>query len=215
MRSVREVYAQQALSAQAIEHWSGPPTMVDRIAGVMGTLRWHRILDVGCGLGGPARRLSGAVGCRVTGIDLVEEVVRAAAARPGPGVGYLVGEASRLPVADGTFDQVWCLGALAHLSTIEQFATECARVLVPGGSVAITEAFRAGHRAPLFGPGAPQPWRDVSVEETMMALKEAGLRRVRVLPWPGDESFPPSDPVLARDLADGRLVNRLVVARRP
>jgi ubiquinone/menaquinone biosynthesis C-methylase UbiE len=188
--------------------------MVERIARVLRTKRSHRVLDVGCGLGGPARRLVRLVGCRVVGVDVVEEVVRAAEARPGPAVRYVAAEAGRLPVGDATFDQVWCLGALAHIQS-GPFASECARVLAGGGQVAITEAFGAGADEPRFGRTAPRPWRAVPVDEATGALEKAGLFDVRVLPWPGDvRTAPPFDPLLAEDLADGRLIPRMVVARR-
>jgi ubiquinone/menaquinone biosynthesis C-methylase UbiE len=217
MRSLRRAYAAQASADEVSEHWSGPAHMVERIAGVLGTSSRDRVLDVGSGLGGPARRLARVVGCRVTGVDVVEDVVRAAHARPEPGVRYVVGEAGRLPIADRAFDQVWCLGTLAHVPRIDAFASECARVLLLGGRVAITEAFRAGGPPPRFGPTAPQPWRAVRIDEVADALLEAGFEDVAVLPWPGGTvaDSPPSDPVLARDLAVGRLVTRLVVATCP
>jgi SAM-dependent methyltransferase len=216
VQSLREVYVRQAFSDDVSEHWSGPPQMVERIASVLRTDPSHRVLDVGCGLGGPARRLGRTVRCHIVGVDVVEEVVRAAAARPGPLVRYVVGEGARLPVRSESFDQIWCLGTLAHLATTGELATECARVLVSGGRAAITEAFWGGRGEPRFGRSAPQPWRAVTIDETTASLQAAGLVDVRILPWPGDgiAAPRPSDPALAADLADQRLIARLVVARR-
>jgi len=217
VQSLREVYERQARSAGGPEHWSGPPQMVERIAVVLRTSAWHRVLDVGCGLGGPARRLAAVAGCRVTAVDAVESVVRIASDRTDGAVRYVVADAGVLPFGDRTFDQVWSLGAVAHFARLDRFASECARVLARGGGAAITEAFWDGRSEPRFVHTAPRPWRPVTVAETARVLRAAGLGDVAVLPWPGQGPAgerPPANPELAADLADGRLVSGLVVARR-
>src|SRR5688572_11736022 len=80
-----------------------------RLARLAGLSPGTRVLDVGGGLGGPARTLAVAFGCRVTAVDLTASYVRAAAmltARLGLGgrVTHQVGDALALPFADGTFD---------------------------------------------------------------------------------------------------------------
>jgi len=216
VRSLHDVYVRQA-AWDGPEHWSGPPEMVERIAAITRPGPSDRVLDVGCGLGGPARRLAGLVGCTVVGVDVVEEVVRAAAARDGAGARYVVARAEHMPFADETFDQVWSLGALAHVPDVATFAASIRRVLRPGGWVAVTEAFWDGRRGPRFRGTAPQPWRPVTAAEALSALSYAGLERASVMPWPGEgiPALPPSDPALAADLADGTLASRLIVARAP
>src|SRR5258706_379696 len=71
-----------------------------------------RVLDVGGGVGGPARTLAVEFGCLVTTIDLTESFVQAAkmlTARLGLGahVTHEVGNALALPFDGGTFDVVW------------------------------------------------------------------------------------------------------------
>ena len=68
-----------------------------------------RALDIGSGLGGPARTLAETYGCRVTGIDLTQPFCEAATAMSdwvglGSGVIFKQGDATNLPFEDGTFD---------------------------------------------------------------------------------------------------------------
>ena len=156
MRSLHDVYVRQA-AWDGPEHWPGPPEMVERIAAITRPGPSDRVLDVGCGLGGPARRLAGLVGCTVVGVDVVEEVVRAAAARDGAGARYAVARAEHLPFSDASVDQVWSLGALAHVPDVATFAASIRRVLRPGGWVAVTEAFWDGRRGPRFRGTARHP----------------------------------------------------------
>jgi SAM-dependent methyltransferase len=215
MESLLAAYTRQAAEGPTLEHWSGPPEMVEAIARILGTQREHRVVDLGCGVGGPARRLATLVGCRVIGVDLLEPVVRTAGNRRG-GVSYLAGDAAALPLRDETTDQVWALGVVAHLPDLAFAAREMARVLRRGGRVAITEGFWSSREPPLLRSRAPQPWRAVTVHEARGALHGAGFVEIRDVEWPGwPDARPPRDPWLSADLAAGRLCPRMLVGNRP
>jgi MPBQ/MSBQ methyltransferase len=82
-----------------------------RLARLAGLTPGMRVLDVGGGLGGPARTLAVECGCHVTVVDLTESYVRAAemlTARLelGDRVTHQVGDALELPFDDGAFDVV-------------------------------------------------------------------------------------------------------------
>jgi SAM-dependent methyltransferase len=218
VRDLARVYGSQATDRELSEHWSGPPAMVDRLAEDLDVGPSDLVLDAGCGVGGPARRLRRLVGCRVVGIDLLVPVVREARRRSvedGSGVGFVAGSAAALPVRDGSVDQVWSLGVVAHLD-VGAFAGEAARVLGPGGILAVTEAFWDGRRTPRFEGSAPGPWKPLRVGALEAQLRDAGLD-VEVRAWPGEGipgALDAEDMDLRRDLADGRLVPALVVGRK-
>src|SRR5438876_9567908 len=72
-----------------------------------------RVLDVGCGIGGPARYLAHTYGCRVDGIDLTPELIETGRVltercKLADRVVLQVGNALDLPYPDQTFDVVWC-----------------------------------------------------------------------------------------------------------
>ena len=101
-----------------------------------------RVLDVGCGIGGPARTLTAEFGCAVTGVDLTADFIHAArmlSLRVGMGetINFIEGSALALPLADAAFDLVWSQNMLMNIPDKAQFAREVARVLKPGGRCAI------------------------------------------------------------------------------
>ena len=72
----------------------------------------HRLLDVGCGLGGTSRFLADRTGCEVVGVDLTEDYCKIAAklsARVGLAArtSFRQGSALELPFDDACFDLVW------------------------------------------------------------------------------------------------------------
>jgi SAM-dependent methyltransferase len=143
-----------------------------------------RVLDVGSGLGGPARWIASQYGCRVTGLDLVEEFCRAATALTTlvglqDRVAFVHGSALDLPVEDATFDVVWTQGVLMNLSDKARFFAETARVLRPGGRL----AFQASMAGPVSGVHYPTLWADdaqvshlVSPEQCRSLIVAAGFR---------------------------------------
>ncbi len=119
-----------------------------------------RLLDVGCGTGRFAVLAAERLGARVWGVDASAEMLREAKARPGAGaVGWRQADATRLPFKDGWFDAVHSHLVLHLVGDVPAAAGEMARVLRPGGRVAIgtfaPEHFREFFLNPYF-PSIPE-----------------------------------------------------------
>ena len=103
------------------------------------------LLDVACGAGGPALRLTRLTGCRVTGIDIHEQGIAQARARAaldelGDWATFEVVDASgSLPFGDATFDVVTCIDAINHFPDRLAVLREWRRVLKPGGRLLIAD----------------------------------------------------------------------------
>ncbi len=116
--------------------------------GRLGVRPGDRVLDVGCGAGRHAYEAL-RQGARVIAYDLdVSEVKDTATlldALDGPGTGAAVnGDALHLPFASGSFDRVIAAEVLEHIPADTTAISELARVLRPGGSIAVT--------VPRWGP---------------------------------------------------------------
>lgn len=101
-----------------------------------------RVLDIACGTGIVARTAASRLGSngRVTGLDAAPAMVDAArrlADRAGLHIDWHVGRAEALPLADATFDLVFCQAALMFFDDRATALAEMRRVLAPGGRVAI------------------------------------------------------------------------------
>ena len=97
-----------------------------------------RVLDVGCGVGGPALNIAEHSGAHVTGLNIVEYQLRIARQRArdrglAERTHFQHGDAMALPFADATFDAVYIFEAACHMPDKARFYAECARVLMPGG----------------------------------------------------------------------------------
>jgi ubiquinone/menaquinone biosynthesis C-methylase UbiE len=117
------------------------------------------ILDVGCGIGGSARRLSHETGCRVTGIDLSNEYIDTAERltrllNMQEQVAFHACSALELPFDDNLFDGVWSLQMNMNVEDKPAWLKETHRVLKPGGRAVFYEV--CGNRnTPLH---FPVPW---------------------------------------------------------
>jgi sarcosine/dimethylglycine N-methyltransferase len=123
-----------------------------RLARLAGLAPGMRVLDVGGGVGGPARTLAAEFGCRVTSLDLTPSFVAAAemlTARLGLGaqVAHQVGDALALPFGAGAFDVVWTQNSGMNIADKARLYAGFHRVLRPGGLLAIQE--------PMAGPAGP------------------------------------------------------------
>ncbi len=112
--------------------WAAP--MLD----AAGVAAGDAVLDVGCGTGVVARAAARRVGPtgEVVGLDRNDGML-AVAARSLEPVTWRQGVAERLPFDDGRFDRVLCQFAVMYFDDQRQGLREMARVLRPGGTVAI------------------------------------------------------------------------------
>jgi tocopherol O-methyltransferase len=112
--------------------------LVRLLAGRAGIVRGARILDVGCGVGGSALWLAENLDCAVTGISIspvqIEMAVAAAENLPRNRPVFLVDDANRMSVR-GSFDAVWAIESLSHLSDRAAFFRKATELLAPGGKI--------------------------------------------------------------------------------
>jgi len=97
-----------------------------------------RVLDIGCGVGGPALNIAEFSGARVTGINIVERHVniarqQAEARGLSDRTDFQVADAMHMPFADNSFDAAYVFEAGCHMPDKVKFYKECSRVLRPGG----------------------------------------------------------------------------------
>jgi len=117
------------------------------------------VLDVGCGVGGPACHLARVTGARIRGLtpnptQLAMARALALSQSLVPRVDFDLGDASRLPYADGSFDAVLFFESACHFPDRAGFFAEAWRVLRPGGRLA-GQDWLACERAPA---AVREPW---------------------------------------------------------
>jgi SAM-dependent methyltransferase len=115
---------------------SAHPLLLAHLAAQIGARPGLRVLDGGCGLGGPMTWLGREYGCTVVGVDLMAGAVRGAL-RLFPHSLVLVGSLTDLPFGAATFEAAWTIGALSTIPDTRAVARELRRVLVPGGRLAV------------------------------------------------------------------------------
>jgi len=179
-----------ALTGRITAHVAGP--LLDAAGVGAGTT----VLDVGCGHGGLCAAAAER-GARPTGVDLAEGMVEAARAAH-PGLEFAVADAEDLPFADGAFAAALGAFVVNHLPEPERGAAEMARVVAPGGRVAVAmwdqperveflglleAAMDAAHveRGLVLPPGPPA-YRFADEGELRALLTGAGLADVAITP---------------------------------
>lgn len=146
-----------------------------------------RLLDVGSGIGGPARYFASEHGCRVTGIDLTEEFVRVAESltkrtRLDALVDFRHGSALQMPFESQTFDRAYMIHVGMNVADKAGLFREVRRVLKPAGLFTVFDILRTAEGAIQF----PVPWavsEQASFvgtgEEYREALQKAGFQIVQ------------------------------------
>ncbi len=169
-------------------HNLGMHTMLEVLAAVAAEYgkpgAGDRLLDLGCGLGGPGRFLVDQFGCSVVGVDVLPlriDIAQALTDKTGmtERISYHVGDATDLDFEDRSFAQVWMLDVSMHIRDKRALFSEITRTLQPGGVLVMHEQtapipkamLPVTRRAPYMAPSLPQLIRYV---------EEPGLR---MLTW--------------------------------
>jgi MPBQ/MSBQ methyltransferase len=163
------------------------------LADLAGIVPGERVLDVGAGIGGPARTVARLRGVHVTALDptrrfcdLNEELCR----RTGLGgsVDVVCADARAMPLPDGAYDLAWTQAVWPSVPDKEAMLGEIHRVLAPGGRLALYEV--------VSGPTAgelhfPVPWGDgpdqshlVSADDVRRLAHAAGFETEEWLEGP-------------------------------
>lgn len=201
-----------------------------------------RVLDAGCGIGGPSRFLAATCDCVVDAIDLTPEYVDVAnmlnaAVGLGDRITTQVASITDLPFEDRQFDAVWCQNVTMNVADKAAHFAEAFRVLKPGGVYTFTHLAEGPAGSPIY----PLPWAmtpDVSFLSTpadlLAGLAAAGFadiadrgtearQQAASTPPPGaigaspamGDDMPARSANVNRSLAEGRLVPMMVTAYRP
>ena len=171
----------QQLGALDQFHTRGLAATIE-LANLAGITADMSVLDVGSGIGGPARFLAATYGCRVTGIDLSEPFVDAArylTRRTGQReqVSFHTASALELPFEGRRFDAVLLQHVAMNISERARLYREIERVLKPCGRFATFDVVANGSE-----PYYPVPWARtpttsflLTADATREAIEQAGF----------------------------------------
>ena len=155
----------------------------EEAAGLMRAGASDHILDIGSGIGGPARYVARRFGCRVTGIDLTPEfcaVARHLTRLLGldERVKFEVGDALAMPFPAASFAGAYSMNVSMNIADKPAFYREIHRVLKPGGWLVLSEIARGAGGDVDY----PTPWAEsagtsflATPEETRSGLRDAGF----------------------------------------
>ena len=150
----------------------------EEVAGMLSLKATDRILDIGSGIGGPARYFAHRFGCRVVGIDLTPEfcdVARELTRALGlqDRVSFEQGDVLKMPFADASFDGAYSMNVAMNIADKDGLYREVRRVLKAGAPLVLSELARGPGPEPQY----PTPWAETAAA-SFLATPAETLRRL-------------------------------------
>ncbi|MEX0288745.1 MAG: methyltransferase domain-containing protein [Flavobacteriaceae bacterium] len=132
-----------------------------------------RVLDVGCGIGGPCRMLAEKFDCNCVGIDLSAEFIKTATALSKlvglqDNTSFLQANAVDLPFEDLKFDVVWTQHVQMNIPDKAKLYSEIYRVLKPGGYFLYYDIFKTGKGEVTY----PMPWANTAEQSFLFGWED-------------------------------------------
>jgi SAM-dependent methyltransferase len=130
-------------------YFAAAEAMTSFVVAAAGVGDGRRVLDVGCGFGGTLDLVGSRwSGCGLVGLNIDLRQLQAGRRLLGAGspICFVAGDGCRLPVASGSVDHVLAVECVFHFPSRKAFFEEVARVLRPGGTLALSDF--------LMAPGA-------------------------------------------------------------
>ena len=190
--------AERILAALTAANGAGAPVTVDALSvldhfhgrGIVATRELvellkpqpgEHILDIGSGIGGPARWFAAKCGVRVTGVDLTPEFCAAAEAlNRATGLADRItiknGSALALPVDDNNFDRAYSQNVIMNIEDKRQFYREAFRALKPGGVLALSNLCRGKDGTFRY----PVPWAETPATSFLVTPEEMRTQLIDV-----------------------------------
>ena len=149
----------------------------------------QKIIDIGCGLGGPARYYAKEFKCFITGIDITPSFIEIGnefnkLTSMSDNIQLLVGNGEILDFKNETFDGAYSQHVTMNISDRKKFFSEAFRVLKKDSFFAFTEHGLGPEGNPIF----PLPWADSSEmsfllppETTISILKDIGFSDIKII----------------------------------
>jgi ubiquinone/menaquinone biosynthesis C-methylase UbiE len=163
--------------------------LIRRVAAAGDFRKGMRVLDVGCGLGGPAALVASEFRCRVTGVDPGSYQLKRLQERPKDRkddtyFAAVSSDAQDLPFRSGAFDRVYSVESAFHYPNKPRFIRESERVLKSDGFLVVADILRKSFSggSSIYDPlrsalAAPQFF---DLDAYRSAASSAGLKLIAV-----------------------------------
>lgn len=147
----------------AVDEFHVRGAQISRELANIAKLNNSKLLDIGCGIGGPCRLLAEEFNCNATGIDLSKEYINTAISLSklvglNNCTNFIHGDATKLPFKNNSFNVVWTQHLLVNISNIDRLFDEINRVLTKKGTFIYYDVFKKGSKEIQY----PTPWANES-----------------------------------------------------